>query len=236
MLKTRAKPLGISIVVGKHEAFDFSENVFAKLVQKNISKSYVTLHVGAGTFKPVKATTMAEHEMHAEYIDVDITTIENIKKNIGKIAVVGTTSLRTIESLYWFGVKVFNDKNVAELSLLQWDVYEDELRGSKFSAIEALISSSFIISFLRVLSTLSEIYLLSSSIFLSTSAATGFSAGLSASGSATSLWEKVLRHCVSGGAVSGFPSGAGFGGGMLRKSRRGPISSSTGGSSFWPAE
>jgi S-adenosylmethionine:tRNA ribosyltransferase-isomerase len=116
----------------------FSERIFEKLSLKNINKTFVTLHVGAGTFKPVKASTMAEHEMHAEYIDVDITTIENIKNNIGKIAAVGTTSLRTIESLYWFGVKVFNDKGIKELSLLQWDVYSNELVNSKLSANDAL--------------------------------------------------------------------------------------------------
>jgi S-adenosylmethionine:tRNA ribosyltransferase-isomerase len=116
----------------------FSENIFEKLSAKNINKTFVTLHVGAGTFKPVKTATMAEHEMHAEYIDVDNSTIENIKNNIGKIAAVGTTSLRTIESLYWFGVKVFNDKSVKELSLLQWDVYSDELVNSNLSAQEAL--------------------------------------------------------------------------------------------------
>jgi S-adenosylmethionine:tRNA ribosyltransferase-isomerase len=116
----------------------FSENIFEKLSANNINKTFVTLHVGAGTFKPVKAATMAEHEMHAEYIDVDISAIAIIKNNIGKIAVVGTTSLRTIESLYWFGVKVFNDKSIKELALLQWDVYSDELIKSKLSANDAL--------------------------------------------------------------------------------------------------
>jgi S-adenosylmethionine:tRNA ribosyltransferase-isomerase len=116
----------------------FSENIFEKLAAKNINKAFVTLHVGAGTFKPVKAATMAEHEMHAEYIDVDIATIENIKNNIGKVAAIGTTSLRTIESLYWFGIKVFNDKNTKELSLLQWDVYSDKLVNSTLSANDAL--------------------------------------------------------------------------------------------------
>jgi S-adenosylmethionine:tRNA ribosyltransferase-isomerase len=121
----------------------FSERIFEKLSAKNINKAFVTLHVGAGTFKPVKATTMAEHEMHAEYIDVDIATIENIKNNIGKVAAVGTTSLRTIESLYWFGVKVFNDKKLKDLSLHQWEVYSDELVNTKLSvndALEALLT------------------------------------------------------------------------------------------------
>ncbi len=116
----------------------FTENIFEKLTTKNIQKAFVTLHVGAGTFKPVKATTMQEHEMHAEYIDVDVATIQNLQSNIGKIAVVGTTSLRTIESLYWFGVKVFNDKDVNELSLQQWDVYSDDLTNTTCTAQEAL--------------------------------------------------------------------------------------------------
>jgi S-adenosylmethionine:tRNA ribosyltransferase-isomerase len=116
----------------------FSENIFENLSTKKINKTFVTLHVGAGTFKPVKAATMAEHEMHSEYIDVDITTIENIKNNIGKVAVVGTTSLRTIESLYWFGVKVLKNKNLKELTLHQWDVYLDEFASSNFTAYEAI--------------------------------------------------------------------------------------------------
>jgi S-adenosylmethionine:tRNA ribosyltransferase-isomerase len=117
----------------------FSENIFTKLTAKNITKSYVTLHVGAGTFKPVKAATMATHEMHAEYIDVTKETIENIKNNIGNIAAVGTTSLRTIESLYWMGVKVYENKNIEDISLHQWEVYES-LATTTLTAKDALAS------------------------------------------------------------------------------------------------
>ncbi len=117
----------------------FSENIFTKLSTKNITKTYVTLHVGAGTFKPVKAATMAEHEMHAEYIDVSYEAIENIKYNIGNIAAVGTTSLRTIESLYWMGVKVHENKLLDNISLQQWEVYET-LAETTLSAVEALAS------------------------------------------------------------------------------------------------
>ncbi len=116
----------------------FSENIFEKLVAKNIDKAFVTLHVGAGTFKPVKAATMAEHEMHAEFIDVDVETIENIKQKLGKIAAVGTTSLRTIETLYWLGVKVQNNKNEKDLLITQWDVYGNELASTTLSANDAL--------------------------------------------------------------------------------------------------
>lgn len=116
----------------------FTENIFKKLAAKNISKTFVTLHVGAGTFKPVKAATMQHHEMHAEYMDVDEQTILQLKKNIGKIAPVGTTSLRTIETLYWLGVKTFLNPGEKMLLLKQWDVYEEPLVSSCISATDAL--------------------------------------------------------------------------------------------------
>jgi len=84
----------------------FTENIFDSLKGKNIQTDFVTLHVGAGTFKPVKAATMQEHDMHAEFIDVSRATINNILTNLANnIIAVGTTSLRTMESLYWLGVK-----------------------------------------------------------------------------------------------------------------------------------
>jgi S-adenosylmethionine:tRNA ribosyltransferase-isomerase len=85
----------------------FTQNIFEKLSGKNIRKNFVTLHVGAGTFKPVKAATMEGHEMHSEYIDVDKALILDLVNTTGKIIAVGTTSVRTIESLYWLGVKAF---------------------------------------------------------------------------------------------------------------------------------
>ena len=116
----------------------FSPAIFEKLAAKNIEKAFVTLHVGAGTFKPVKAETMQEHEMHAEYIDVGTDTIEKLKINIGNITAVGTTSLRTLESLYWMGVKVHQDPSILNPEIFQWDVYEGDLAASTFSALEAL--------------------------------------------------------------------------------------------------
>lgn len=83
----------------------FTENLLNDLGKKNIHPLYVTLHVGAGTFKPVKATTMQEHEMHAEFIDVTKAAIEQLIQ-AKTIVATGTTSLRTIESLYWMGVKL----------------------------------------------------------------------------------------------------------------------------------
>ncbi len=110
----------------------FTENIFNEFEEKNVLTDFVTLHVGAGTFKPVKADTMLQHEMHAEWIDVSRNTIENILKNLdNNIIAVGTTSLRTVESLYWLGVKQLAvgswqlaKEAESTVSLLQWEAYE----------------------------------------------------------------------------------------------------------------
>ncbi len=118
----------------------FTENVFASFEQKNISKAYVTLHVGAGTFKPVNAALLNGHEMHSEWIDVNTETIEQLINKTGNVIAVGTTSLRTIESLYWMGVKTILNPLISadQLPIQQWDVYEPPLSGIKISAAEAL--------------------------------------------------------------------------------------------------
>ncbi len=117
----------------------FTETVFNNLATKNIEKEFVTLHVGAGTFKPVKSETLSEHEMHAEFIDVPAETIEHLINYTDKtIVAVGTTSLRTIESLYWMGIKVSEKKDILpeQLSIQPWEPYESELKN--VSAKEAL--------------------------------------------------------------------------------------------------
>lgn len=121
----------------------FTPGIFSSFKNKNIKPDFVTLHVGAGTFKPVKSETMEDHEMHAEWIDVPISTIENILKNLNeKIVAVGTTSLRTLESLYWMGVKSSMDKNcnLQELEIKQWEVYEEPLFIQNIDPIVALTS------------------------------------------------------------------------------------------------
>ncbi len=106
----------------------FTEGVFASLEAKGISKDFVTLHVGAGTFKPVKADAMEDHEMHAEFIDVSYSFIENLLSRLGDpIVPVGTTSMRTLESLYWLGLKTMANPTIklSELTVYQWDPYEE---------------------------------------------------------------------------------------------------------------
>jgi S-adenosylmethionine:tRNA ribosyltransferase-isomerase len=119
----------------------FTDHIFTTLQEKKISKAYVTLHVGAGTFKPVKATSMQGHEMHSEWIDVNVAAIETLVQHAGEMIVaVGTTSLRTIESLYWMGVKTILQPEITinELPICQWEVYEPPLAGSKYELKTAL--------------------------------------------------------------------------------------------------
>ena len=115
----------------------FSKEVFDTLAVKNIESNFVTLHVGAGTFMPVKTATIDQHIMHAEFIDVDKATIQHLIRLFNsptkeKIVAVGTTSLRTLESLYWLGVQQYhaqqkdNNSSHSMLSLSQWEAYELE--------------------------------------------------------------------------------------------------------------
>ena len=111
----------------------FTDELFKKLSAKNITKDFVTLHVGAGTFKPVKSATIEDHEMHAEFFEVSYPLIEKLKnKSNEKIIAVGTTTLRTLESLYWMGVKIsqWSTSNsqqkitIDDITIHQWDAYE----------------------------------------------------------------------------------------------------------------
>lgn len=104
----------------------FTDEVFQSLHEKGIETGFVTLHVGAGTFKPVKTESVVEHQMHAEFIDVSVSFLEKLIASLNKkVVAVGTTSLRTLESLYWLGVKTVLNKEISaeELQLLQWEVY-----------------------------------------------------------------------------------------------------------------
>jgi S-adenosylmethionine:tRNA ribosyltransferase-isomerase len=119
----------------------FTKDIFSSLAKKNIAVDYITLHVGAGTFKPVKSLLMEGHEMHAEWIDVTKNTVSTILSNLkNNIIATGTTSLRTIESLYWLGVKTIlnNDIHQDELTLHQWDVYENPLKETNYTAAGSL--------------------------------------------------------------------------------------------------
>lgn len=102
----------------------FTQNVLNKLSDKGIDTAYITLHVGASTFKPVKAETMEAHDMHAEWIEVTYDEIDSLLKHKDSIIAVGTTSMRTLESLYWIGVKLLQGKKLDDIALRQWEPYE----------------------------------------------------------------------------------------------------------------
>ena len=86
----------------------FTEQVFADLAQKGVKHDFITLHVGAGTFQPIKVQNVVEHKMHCEQIVFDKSFIINLLKNVLFVIPVGTTSMRSLESLYWFGVKLLS--------------------------------------------------------------------------------------------------------------------------------
>ena len=119
----------------------FTDGIFKSFAAKDIKTGFVTLHVGAGTFKPVKAAMMQDHEMHAEWIDVSFEMIEDLIKQLHKpIVAVGTTSLRTLESLYWMGVKTNLQPAIKQLAIKQWEVYEGPLATLNLTAEESLSS------------------------------------------------------------------------------------------------
>ncbi|GMQ26756.1 S-adenosylmethionine:tRNA ribosyltransferase-isomerase [Algoriphagus sp. oki45] len=88
----------------------FTEEVFEKLRKKGIQEAQVTLHVSAGTFQPIKVKEVTEHPMHSEQIQVTRETLKQLLENAGKTIAVGTTSVRTLESIYWYGVQILEGK------------------------------------------------------------------------------------------------------------------------------
>lgn len=119
----------------------FTKEVLSSLKNKNIKCEYVTLHVGAGTFKPVKSELISGHEMHSEKFYVERKIVEDILNNLnGSITAVGTTSLRTIESLYWFGAQLIQNKTVADDVIIeQWEPYENEGDIPAASSLQAVL-------------------------------------------------------------------------------------------------
>jgi S-adenosylmethionine:tRNA ribosyltransferase-isomerase len=120
----------------------FTQRVFDNFSKKSIKTAYVTLHVGAGTFMPVKSDTMEGHDMHAEWIDVDIAGIEQLMKQLeGSIVAVGTTSMRTLESLYWIGCRLLNKETIHfnEIAVNQWYPYENAQTHSAHESLKAVV-------------------------------------------------------------------------------------------------
>lgn len=116
----------------------FTDKIISELRAKGIEQEKLTLHVGAGTFKPVSAEQISDHEMHSEHIIVSLNSLENIKANLQKnktIIPVGTTSMRSLESLFWMALRL--EKGDESMQVDQWDPYKMEIADG-FDTIKAL--------------------------------------------------------------------------------------------------
>ena len=123
----------------------FTDDVLDGLRQRGIQTAEVTLHVGAGTFQPVKVADANQHTMHTEIIAVPKTTIQTIIENLGHIVAVGTTSMRTLESLYFLGVQLHDTLHSTPhtlhhtLSVAQFEPYEMAHTLSTYEALQAIV-------------------------------------------------------------------------------------------------
>jgi S-adenosylmethionine:tRNA ribosyltransferase-isomerase len=119
----------------------FTESVMGDLKRRGVRMENLTLHVGAGTFTPVKENDASKHTMHSETVLIEKGFIENLLHNTGRIIAVGTTSTRSLESLFWLGVKAMHKELEPEnISLSQWEVYGMEQKVSKKESLEKLLA------------------------------------------------------------------------------------------------
>ena len=120
----------------------FTDSLIERLKDNGIHTAELTLHVGAGTFQPIKSKSISDHEMHCEHIAVSCETIETLREYHGKIIPVGTTSVRTIESLYWLGVQIINNPLTPpdRLYIGQWEAYDACQEISAAESMEALLN------------------------------------------------------------------------------------------------
>lgn len=120
----------------------FTDEVLAECDKRGITRRELTLHVGAGTFQPVKSENIGEHAMHTEFISVDRSLLEDLINAEGNVIAVGTTSVRTLESLYYIGITLMNnpDASEEELRVKQWAPYEKEYCTPTRDALQAIIT------------------------------------------------------------------------------------------------
>lgn len=119
----------------------FTEDVFKRLNEKGIISHSITLHVGAGTFQPVKAKKIADHVMHSEYFEISTELLQTISGLSERVVSVGTTTVRTLESIYWLGVKIL-EKSLSDddLHIDQWDPYFLPGQYTVHQSMEAIIA------------------------------------------------------------------------------------------------
>jgi len=116
----------------------FTEEVLQNLEKQDIKKEFLTLHVGAGTFQPIKVENIIEHTMHNEQVVISKQNIENLLANLGNIIPVGTTSMRTLESLYWYGVKLISDTN-SSFFIEKLYPYQHEILPTAEESLQAIL-------------------------------------------------------------------------------------------------
>lgn len=119
----------------------FTPEVLLSLEARGCNFDYLTLHVGAGTFKPVSAGDARDHQMHEEEVIVEKSFILRLLQNLqGNIIPVGTTSMRSLESLYWLGVQILNGKEPSDhFTIQQWEPYESEVKIPASEALQAIL-------------------------------------------------------------------------------------------------
>ncbi|MCQ2133166.1 MAG: S-adenosylmethionine:tRNA ribosyltransferase-isomerase [Bacteroidaceae bacterium] len=120
----------------------FTDRVLRALDEAGVEREELTLHVGAGTFKPVKSEQIAEHEMHSEFIAVKRETIQRLIAHGGRAIAVGTTSVRTLESLYYIGRKLQDNLDASEddLHVNQWEPYDDTTELPVIDALDNILA------------------------------------------------------------------------------------------------
>ena len=117
----------------------FTMDVLRRLALNGIRKDEITLHVGAGTFQPVKSEEIGGHPMHREIISIGKSTIEDLIASEGHIVAVGTTSVRTLESLYYLGCRIALNPDNPDLMVEQWEPYENNYTLTTQEALQNII-------------------------------------------------------------------------------------------------
>lgn len=117
----------------------FTDRVLADIREKGCTLGEVTLHVGAGTFRPVKSEAIGDHAMHAEWISVQRSLIETLLAHGGHCIAVGTTSVRTLESLYYIGCLVHSNPSLEDIHISQWMPYDNPQTLSAEESLRALL-------------------------------------------------------------------------------------------------
>jgi S-adenosylmethionine:tRNA ribosyltransferase-isomerase len=140
----------------------FTGQIFKQLAERNILCQELTLHVGAGTFQPVKSDTIGEHRMHTEHFSVSKVMLDNLIAHPGKVFAVGTTSVRTLESLYWTGCKILQNPGIEtdQLWTKQWEPYEKSVTEVDAKTALSAVSAYMAKNGLTALETSTQIMIL----------------------------------------------------------------------------